>query len=88
LLIVGEAITNIHIAFEHPRWRFLYDDDGQQAIRTRVQLLERAASEVSWYRDTTSRFRRSVLCSATATHIVGCLMAWAEEEAAVACPRP
>lgn len=45
LLIVGDAITNVHVAFEHPRWRFLYDDYGEQAVRTRVRLLERAASE-------------------------------------------
>lgn len=45
LLIIGDAITNVHIAFEHPHWRFLYDDYGEQAIRTRVQVLERAASE-------------------------------------------
>jgi glyoxylase-like metal-dependent hydrolase (beta-lactamase superfamily II) len=45
LLLVGDAITNVHAAFEHPGWRFLYDDYGEQAIRTRLQLLERAASE-------------------------------------------
>jgi glyoxylase-like metal-dependent hydrolase (beta-lactamase superfamily II) len=45
LLLVGDAITNVHVAFEHPRWRFLYDDFGEQAIRTRVRLLEWAASE-------------------------------------------
>ncbi len=45
LLLVGDAITNVHVAFEHPRWRFLYDDYGAQAVQTRVALLERAASE-------------------------------------------
>jgi glyoxylase-like metal-dependent hydrolase (beta-lactamase superfamily II) len=45
LLLLGDAITNVHVAFEHPRWRFLYDDNGEQAIRTRLQLLDRAASE-------------------------------------------
>lgn len=45
LLLVGDAITNVHVAFEHPRWRFLYDDYGEQAIQTRMRLLERAASE-------------------------------------------
>jgi glyoxylase-like metal-dependent hydrolase (beta-lactamase superfamily II) len=45
LLVVGDAITNVHVAFEHPRWRFLYDDFAEQSISTRVQLLERAASE-------------------------------------------
>jgi glyoxylase-like metal-dependent hydrolase (beta-lactamase superfamily II) len=45
LLLVGDAITNVHVAFEHPGWRFLYDDFGEQAIRTRWGLLDRAASE-------------------------------------------
>jgi glyoxylase-like metal-dependent hydrolase (beta-lactamase superfamily II) len=45
LLLAGDAITNVHVAFEHPRWRFLYDDYGEQAIRTRERLLERAATE-------------------------------------------
>jgi glyoxylase-like metal-dependent hydrolase (beta-lactamase superfamily II) len=45
LLLLGDAITNVHAAFEHPDWRFLYDDDGEQAIQTRFRLFERAASE-------------------------------------------
>jgi glyoxylase-like metal-dependent hydrolase (beta-lactamase superfamily II) len=45
LLLVGDAITNVHVGFEQPRWRFLFDDYPAQAIETRVRLLERAASE-------------------------------------------
>ncbi len=45
LLLVGDAITNVHVAFEHPRWRFLFDDQGDEGIVTRLRLLEQAASE-------------------------------------------
>jgi glyoxylase-like metal-dependent hydrolase (beta-lactamase superfamily II) len=45
LLLAGDAITNIHVAVDHPGWLSLYDDDRDQAAGTRSRLLERAASE-------------------------------------------
>jgi len=45
LLIVGDALTHPYISFEKPDWHFGFDMDGEQAVATRKQILEMAASE-------------------------------------------
>lgn len=45
ILLVGDAITNIHVAFEHPDWQLFVDLDRVQAGETRRRLLDRAAAE-------------------------------------------
>ncbi|MGQ9364792.1 MBL fold metallo-hydrolase [Azospirillum sp. ST 5-10] len=45
LVVTGDAITNVVVSFEHPRWRFGFDTDQELAIRSRATLIERAAAE-------------------------------------------
>lgn len=45
LFLVGDAITNIHAAFEHPDWHFLFDLEPERAGRTRKRLLDQAATD-------------------------------------------
>lgn len=45
LLLVGDALTNIHTAFERPDWHFLFDYEPERAGRTREELLDRAAGD-------------------------------------------
>lgn len=45
LLLVGDAITNIHSAFERPDWHFLFDAEPARAGRTRSELLDQAATD-------------------------------------------
>lgn len=45
LLITGDAITNIHFAFDHPEWQIMWDHDPDQGAMTRRALLDRAASD-------------------------------------------
>lgn len=44
MIITGDAITNVVVSFEHPRWRFGFDTDQDRAIATRARLIERAAA--------------------------------------------
>jgi glyoxylase-like metal-dependent hydrolase (beta-lactamase superfamily II) len=45
LLLVGDAITNIHIDFEHPDWHFGIDLEPETAGKTRRRLLDMAATD-------------------------------------------
>jgi glyoxylase-like metal-dependent hydrolase (beta-lactamase superfamily II) len=45
LIIVGDVVTTPPVYFPHPRWTFGFDADDEQAIASRVRLLDRAASE-------------------------------------------
>jgi glyoxylase-like metal-dependent hydrolase (beta-lactamase superfamily II) len=45
LLIVGDAIADINVAFEHPEWHASFDGDPERAARTRRRLLDRAATD-------------------------------------------
>jgi glyoxylase-like metal-dependent hydrolase (beta-lactamase superfamily II) len=45
LLIVGDTLMHPYISFEQPDWHFGFDMDGEQAAKTRMQMLEMAASE-------------------------------------------
>ncbi len=45
LLFVGDAITNIHIDFEHPDWHLAFDLEPEVASRTRKHLLDMAATD-------------------------------------------
>jgi glyoxylase-like metal-dependent hydrolase (beta-lactamase superfamily II) len=44
-LVVGDAITQVHISFRHPEWRPGYDGDMDQAVVTRRRLLDQAATD-------------------------------------------
>lgn len=45
LLLPADAITNIHTNFEQPEWQPFFDFDQELAVRTRRQLLDRAATD-------------------------------------------
>lgn len=45
LLLVGDAITNIHIDFEHPEWQFGFDLEPETAGNTRRRLLDMASTD-------------------------------------------
>lgn len=45
LLIVGDALANMALSFERPRWPSGSDQDQQAGIDTRLALLDRLASE-------------------------------------------
>lgn len=45
ILLVGDAITNIHIDFEHPDWHFGVDLDPETAGNTRRRLLDMASTD-------------------------------------------
>lgn len=45
LLITGDALSNAIVSFEHPSWRFGFDADQEQAIKTRYSLLDRLATD-------------------------------------------
>ncbi len=45
VLVTGDAITNRHMAFEHPEWPSGSDQDLAKGAETRVKLLERIARE-------------------------------------------
>jgi len=45
LLLVGDAITNIHIDFEYPDWHFGIDLEPETAGKTRRRLLDMAATD-------------------------------------------
>lgn len=44
-MVVGDAIGNHHVAFARPDWPSGSDQDPQAAIKTRLRLLDRLASE-------------------------------------------
>ncbi|MBZ9606118.1 MULTISPECIES: MBL fold metallo-hydrolase [Phyllobacterium] len=45
LLITGDAITNIHFAFDHPEWQIMWDHDPDKGAETRRALLDRATND-------------------------------------------
>ncbi|THV12690.1 MBL fold metallo-hydrolase [Rhizobium rhizophilum] len=45
LLITGDACTNDVIFFQNPNWHFGFDTDPELALKSRRQLLDRAATE-------------------------------------------
>ncbi|MEE9315304.1 MAG: MBL fold metallo-hydrolase [Rhizobiaceae bacterium] len=45
LMIVGDAITNDHMAFEYPKWHAGFDQDDETAVKTRLSLLDQLATE-------------------------------------------
>lgn len=45
VLVAGDALTNVVISFTHPEWPAGTDQDGDLAIKTRLRLLDRLASE-------------------------------------------
>jgi glyoxylase-like metal-dependent hydrolase (beta-lactamase superfamily II) len=45
LIITADAATNQIVSFEHPQWRFGYDTLPDIAIRNRVRLIDRAATD-------------------------------------------
>jgi glyoxylase-like metal-dependent hydrolase (beta-lactamase superfamily II) len=45
LLITADVANNEIVSFEHPDWKFGYDTIPELAIRNRIQLLDRAATD-------------------------------------------
>jgi len=45
LLLTGDAITTIHMAFERPDWHTLFDFSPDEAVQSRKRLLDRAATD-------------------------------------------
>lgn len=45
VMVVGDALTNAHIAFERPGWHSGTDQDWEMGARTRVRLINRIAQE-------------------------------------------
>jgi glyoxylase-like metal-dependent hydrolase (beta-lactamase superfamily II) len=45
LIVAADAATNQIVSFEHPEWRFGYDTLPDIAIRNRVRLIDRAATD-------------------------------------------
>lgn len=44
-LVLGDAVGNHHVAFEHPEWASGSDQDPETGASTRVRLMERMAQE-------------------------------------------
>lgn len=45
LLVTGDAVANIHMAFERPDWQIMWDHDREQGAQTRARLLDRMATD-------------------------------------------
>jgi len=45
LLITGDAVPSIHIAFDRPEWQIIWDHDRDKGAKTRRALLDRAVSD-------------------------------------------
>lgn len=45
LMVLGDALTHAVISFRHPQWKAGNDMDPQQAITTRLSLLDRLATD-------------------------------------------
>ena len=45
LLITADVANNEIVSFEHPDWKFGYDTIPELAIKNRIQLLDRAATD-------------------------------------------
>ncbi len=45
VMITGDALTHKVLAFEHPRWHYGMDQFPDQAVQTRLKLLDRLATD-------------------------------------------
>ena len=45
MMLLGDALTNQFIAFEHPKWPLAMDQNPELAISTRLRLLDRMAAD-------------------------------------------
>lgn len=45
VMVIGDALTNYRISFEHPKWPSGSDQDPEQGIETRMQLLDRLSTD-------------------------------------------
>lgn len=45
MLVAGDALANIHFAFDHPDWQMIWDDDRELGVKTRKSLLDRATHD-------------------------------------------
>jgi glyoxylase-like metal-dependent hydrolase (beta-lactamase superfamily II) len=45
LLLTGDAIANIHIAFGRPDWQIIWDHDRELGAKTRARLLDQLATD-------------------------------------------
>lgn len=45
VVLVGDALTNVAVSFEYPKWPSGSDQDPEQGVKTRMQLLDRLAQE-------------------------------------------
>ena len=45
LLVTGDAIAGVHIAFDHPEWQIMWDHDRELGAKTRRALLDRASHD-------------------------------------------
>jgi hypothetical protein len=45
MLVTGDSIANVHVAFDHPDWQMIWDHDRDLGAKTRATLLDRAANE-------------------------------------------
>ena len=45
LLLTGDAVPNIHLAFQRPDWQAIWDHDREQGAQTRARLLEQMATD-------------------------------------------
>ena len=48
MLVTGDALANIHFAFDHPDWQMIWDHDRELAATTRKSLLDRAAGMIGF----------------------------------------
>jgi len=45
MLVTGDAISSVHVAFDHPEWQIIWDHDRDLGAKTRAALLDRAAHD-------------------------------------------
>ena len=45
MLVTGDALANIHFAFDHPDWQMIWDHDRELGVKTRKSLLDRATHD-------------------------------------------
>ena len=57
ILVMSDAVRNPYLFARHPEWQPLFDMDGPLAVKTRKQMLDRAAADRMLVRAITSRSR-------------------------------
>ena len=45
MLVMSDAVRNPYLFARHPEWQPLFDMDGPLAVKTRKQMLDRAAAD-------------------------------------------